>query len=166
MTGQNETTKKRKKELKKPQISSWQSCQLRAIHQIPKVKRSEIIHDKNKYPGFVPFLSAAISRHAKLSLNGTDMLDKRTMNEGRPLLLNERDHRLIKRQINKLREFKGSFSSQQNQLQSVGNRGSSLTLRRGLRKLGYRHRRAQKNGLLPKSDVTNRLKYAKKIKRL
>ena len=166
MISQNKTTKKRKKELKKPQMFYWQSCQLRAIHEIGKVKISEIIRDKKKYPGFVPFLSAAIYRHAKLPLDGTDVFDKRTLNEGRPPLLNERDYRLIKRQINILREFEESFSSRRIQLLSIGNRVNNSALRRGLRKLECRHRRTRKKELLTKSDETNRLKYTKRIKRL
>ena len=166
MSGQNKATKNRNKDMKKPQMSYWQSCQLRAIHQIGKVKISDIIRDRNKYPGFVPFSSATIYRHAKLPLDGTDVFDKRTLNKGRPPLLNERDYRLMKRQISVLREFEGSFSSRRLQSQSLGDRVSNSTLRRGLRKLGYRHYRTRKKGLLSKCDVKNRLKYARKIKKL
>ena len=81
-------------------MSYWQSCQLIAIHQTGKVKISGIIHDKKKCPGFVPFSSVTIYKHAKLPLDGRDELDKRTLNEGIPPLLNERNYRLMKRQIN------------------------------------------------------------------
>jgi len=153
-------------QLRRPQMPYHQSCQLRAIHQFGGVRVADIIADKTRFPGFAQYSSATMYRHAKLPLDGNDVIDKRTMNEGRPALLNERDCRQVKRQIQILREMEGTFTSQRIQADSVGKKVSNSTFRRVLHKLGYGYRRTRKKGLLSKNDMKARLKFARRIKRL
>ena len=174
---------------KKPQMSYPQSCQLRAIHQIGGWKLgfinlatgyqvcatcrsvwywslAEIIRNKRRYPGFQVFSTATIYRHAKYPLDGTDVFDKRVLNKGRPSKLSEYDRRSIGRQVLKLCEQEGSFSSRRIQAFTVGNSVSNSTVRRALNTFGYGYHRTRKKGLLTHKDLKLRLKFARKLKKL
>ena len=138
----------------KPQMEYTLSCQLRAIHQIGKVKISDIIRDKKRFPGFSSFSSPTIYRHAKYPLDGNlKDFDKRHHNKGRPPLLTAHDKRSIIRQINILREQDGTFTSKKVQNNSVGKVVSNSTVRRVLSNAGYRYRVTRRKGLLTKNDV-------------
>ena len=94
----------------KPQMSYWQSCQLRALVQFGNVKVQEIMKDKTRFSGFQSFSQMTLYRHSKYPLDGRDPVDKRKLNKGRPRL-NERDQRAVKRQLGILRELEGTFTS-------------------------------------------------------
>lgn len=159
-------TKERK--LLKPHMSYWQSCQLRALVQYGNVTVAQIIKDPKNFPGFASFSSATLYRHAKVPLDGNEPHDKRTLNKGRPALISERDNRLMKLQIKRLREFEGTFSSMRLQasIPSLAMTVSNATFRRALRKMSYRCRRTRRKGVLSWKDLKRRLKFARKIRRL
>lgn len=163
----SDNNKQKKKTIKKkPQMSYWQSCQLRAIHQIGGVKVADIIADTKRYPGFVPFSTATMYRHANYPLDGTDVFDKRSQNKGRPPKLTDQDKRLIRRGVTRLREQEGTLSSRRLQSQTVGSRVSNMTLRRALHEFGFGYRRTRKKGVLTRNDLKKRLNFARKLKRL
>jgi transposase len=154
---------------KKPQLSYWQSCQLRALVQFGNVPVAQILKNQTKFPGFAKFSRATIYRHSRKPLDGLDPHDKRTLNKGRPPLLDERDYRYVKRQVQVLREFEGTFSSVRLQSSCTSlNDGSvsNSTFRRALRKLGYRYRQTRRKGMLTQGDLSKRLKFARRVKRL
>ena len=65
--------------------------------------------DVNKYPNVSHFFPAIMSLHAKLL--DEERYDLRHQNKGRPCLTTKRHLRMIKRQINVLRESSRSFSA-------------------------------------------------------
>ena len=135
-----------KKEPLKPQMSYGQSCQLRTIHQFGGVKIADIIKDRKRSPGFVPFPSAMIYRHAKLPLDGRDEFefDKHHQNKGRPSKLTLQDRRSIIRQVGILRKQDGLFTSRKVQMYSLENKVSNSTIRRVLHAYGCGYRRTRK----------------------
>ncbi len=158
---------KKTKEVKNKQLSYCQSCQLRALVQYGNVKVSTIIkNENNQFPGFVDIPAPTLYRHSRYPLDGRDPVDRRKLNKGRPPLLNERDLRLIKRQVTVLRELEGTFSSPRLQENSTGRKTSNSTFRRYLRTMGYGYRNTRRKGVLKKKDLNKRLEFAKKIKRL
>ena len=91
------------------------SCQIRALHQIGGMRGSELVRR------FPQYSAATLYRHAKKPLDGTDRVDRRHGNKGRPRKLGARDVRLMKRQIAVLREQYGTFSSRRLQLSCSAN---------------------------------------------
>ena len=91
------------------------SCQIRALHQIGGMRGSDLVRR------FPQFSAATIYRHAKKQLDGTDRIDRRRRNKGRPRKLCARDLRRMTRQITVLREQCGTFSSRRLQLCCAAN---------------------------------------------
>ena len=92
--------------------------------------------DVNEYPNISRFSRATLFRHAKKPLD-KDMYDLRHQNKGKPCLTTKRDLRVIKRQINVLRESSRSFSAIDLQGScGMSSRMSALTFRRALNSLG------------------------------
>ena len=151
---------------RKPKITLEESCMLRTLHQINKIKISTIIQNKKTFPGFAKFSPATIYRHAKKPLDGSKMLDRRHNNPGRPKLCSMYDKRMIKRQIAVLRAQHGTFSSTTLQSETGIGHVSNATFRRELQKLGYGYRRTRKKGMLTQKDYRKRLKFARKVKRV
>jgi len=147
-------------------LSYHQSCQLRALVQYGGVKVKTIIDDKERFPGFADIPESTLYTHAKKPLDGMEPHDKRVLNKGRPRLLGDRDLRVVKRQISVLRSSEGAFSSIRLQAHSTGEKTSNATFRRYLRRMGYGYRTTRRKGVLKKTDLVKRLKFAKKIKRL
>ena len=153
--------------MKYAKITVTESCMLRTLHQVGKVKISEIVGNNKKYPGFARLSPATIYRHAKKPLDGTVPFDRRHSNPGRRQKIHPIDLRQIKRQISVLRLELGSFTSKQLQ-ESAGltHQLSNSAFRRYLHKLGYGYRRTRKKGLLTLLDAKKRLRVVRKIKRL
>lgn len=152
--------------MEKKKLSYEQSCQLRALVQFGGVKVCDIIKDTERFPGFVGIPAGTLYDHAKKALDGTQPHDKRQLNEGRPRLLDDRDLRGVKRQINILRDQEGTFTSGRLQMFSTGAKTSNSTFRRYLRRMGYGFRNTRRKGILKKKDLKKRLKFARKIKKL
>ena len=86
---------------------------------------------------------------------------------GRPRKLNERDERLLLRQIDVLRRQEGSFSVKRLMVQAGidARTVSSKTVRRLLHRHGYKYIEARRKGILTEADHKGRLKFARGIKR-
>ena len=118
-----------------------------------------------KYPQFA---RTSIYRHSRKPFDDMNV-DKRKLNKGgRPKKLNKRDDRKIVSTLLKLRESFGTFCSTDVQREAGIKEGnvSNRTVRRSLRKKGYRFTQCRKKGLLYKDDLVTRLKFAKRCKRL
>ena len=150
----------------KQKITLEQSCMLRTLHQVYKIKVSEIVKNKKRYPGFANIPAITLYRHAKKPLDGTAPLDRRHNNKGRPSTITAQDLRAVKRQIQALRCQLGTFTSIELQHAAGLTNISNSMFRRYLRKLGYGYRRTRKKGLISRSDLKKRLHFAKKVKRV
>ena len=138
---------------------------LRTLHQISKLKVSEIIKNKKLFPAYAKYSSTALYRHALKLLDRSPEIDGRYKGKGRPKLCTPQDLRSIKWQINVLRETMGTFTS--NILQEeAGFNGSNSTFQRALRRMGYDYRRTRKKCMLTRRHKLKRFKYPKKVKRL
>ena len=122
---------------KKKQMTNEQSNLLRTLVQVGKLTPTEIINDPKRYPGFVGFSPVTIYRHAKKSITGEQVADRRHFNTGRPSKVTAGDKRVIKRQIAVMREESGTFFSTELQSNSgLSDTVSNSTFRRHLKKLG------------------------------
>lgn len=136
------------------------SIYLRLLHQENGLKLADIAR---KYPQYA---TRSVYRHGKLPV-GEKAIDKRKFNSGRPKKLTERDIRNIERAIIKLRKQVGSFPVRAVKSEaSIGDEVSYQTVRRAIKQLGYGYRKARKKGLLTKTDLKERIKFANKVTRL
>ena len=157
-----------KAEEKTKKLTYAQSCQLRALVQYGGLTVPEIMRRPKEFPGFKGFPRRTLYDHSKKPLHGWDPHDKRINNPGRPPLLNDRDYRVIKRQIKILRELEGSFTSKrlQTSLPSIQAKASNQTFRRHLGHMGYGYRSTRRKVILKQKDLTTRLKFAKRLKKI
>ena len=81
------------------------SIHLRYLYQEQKLSGKELC---KRYP---MYSQASIYRHAKKLIHDDKHFDGRTLNKGRPRKLSERDRRALLRQIPKLRNTVGFFST-------------------------------------------------------
>ena len=102
----------------KPKITLEESCMLRTLPQISKLKVNEIVKNKKQFPAYAKYAPATLYRHGLKPLDGSREIDGRHNNKGRPKLCTPQDLRSIKRQINVLRETMGTLTS--NILQEEG----------------------------------------------
>ena len=120
------------------------------------------------------FKKTTIFRHMKKEVNyiaingggnnkGSQASDKR---RGRPRLHTERDKRHIINALKTLYETTGNFSVTDIQNEAGLHHLSKRTIRRVLNILGYRFKQCRKKGILVKSDLEKRLKFARRCKRL
>ena len=76
------------------------------------------------------------------------------------------DERKVKRSLMGLRKSAGSFTSRSIQTDSGVNHVCNRTIRRCLNRRGYYYLQSRKKGLLLKTDLTKRLKFCHKVRRL
>lgn len=151
--------------VKRACMTDAQSNLLRTLVQVGGVSVDEIRKNKKKYPGFQEFSRATLFRHAKKSLSGEQVADRRHENKGRPRLLKAGDQRLVKRQIAVTRDLNGTFFSTELQENSgLTAVVSNSTFRRYLKRMGYGYRCSRKKGRLLKADLKIRRKFARKLK--
>lgn len=151
---------------KAPKITMIESAMLRTLHQVGGLKVSEILKDKKRFPGFQKYSPATVYRHAKKPLDGSAPLDNRHNNPGRPRKISDGDMRLVKRNIKRLRNEYGTFTSVELQHScGISNRITNSGFRKYLHKAGYRCRRTRKKGLLKAADLVRRHHFALKVKR-
>ena len=115
---------------------------------------------------FPSYSRATIYRHAKLSIDEEDNFDKCRQNEGRPRKLTVRDERNLVREFRKCRATIGSFSaSRLRTVAGISPDVSLWTIRRALKRQGYRYLHSRKKGLLTRKDMSRRHQFARKIRR-
>ena len=128
----------------------------RYLHQDMGMTTRDII---KKYP---QYSKSSTYRHANKSLG----VVKEQKNKGcRPSKMIVRDQWVIKFYVYRLRESDRTFTSKRLQLESGITSISNRTFRYYLNKSGFRYLETQKKGLLPSSDLKNRLKFEKKKKK-
>lgn len=137
------------------------SIHLRYMYQDKGVRGKKLL---NLYP---QFSGASVYRHAKKKIFSKDLGDKRRFNKGRPPKLSQRDKRAIMRQIPILRKAYGSFTAKQIRVAAgIPSSVHDECIRNVLRQNGYKFLHARKKGLMSANDLKERLKFARKVKRL
>ena len=97
---------------------------------------------------------------------GDLVLDKRKQNQGRPTKPSDRQKRNILRQTKVLQEEVGNFSVKRVMVSAdIPPSISTATVRRVVRNAGLKWSCAQKKGVLTKSDLKLRLRFARKVRR-
>ena len=97
---------------------------------------------------------------------GDLVLDKRKQNQGRPTKPSDRQKRNILRQAKVLQEEVGNFSVKRVMVSAdIPPSISTATVRRVVRNAGLKWSYAQKKGVLTKSDLKLRLRFARKVRR-
>lgn len=137
------------------------SVHLRYLYQDKGVRGKELLE---KYP---MYSKTSIYRHAVKPIMEEPLRYHRN-NIGRPRKISERDKRLILRQIPLLRAEGGSFTIKRLRLAAGIDKNYCYdqNIQRVLHSEGYRYYHSRKKGLLTKKDLRNRLKFARKVKRL
>ena len=110
-------------------------------------------------------LFGTICRHIVEKI-GDLVPDKRKQNKGRPTKLSDRQKRNIIHQAKLLQEEVENFSVKRVIVRAgIPPSISSETVRRVMRKAGLKWSHAQKKGVLTKSDLGLRLKFARNVRR-
>jgi len=149
----------------KSKMPVMESCMLRVLHQVQKIRVEDIVKDRKTYPGFEKFSSATMYRHAKKPLDGSSVIDRQTMNKGRPRKLNAVNMRHLCRNISKMRTDVGTFTSKELQEACGFTQIKNSTFRLYLQRAGYGWRKTRKKGLLMRHDLKKRLTFVRKVKR-
>ena len=112
------------------------------------------------------YSKATICRHIVKNI-GDLVPDKRKQIQGRPTKLSGRQKRNILRQAKVLQEEVGNFSMKRVMVRAgIPPSVSTATVHRVMEKAGLKWSHAQKKGVLTKSDLKLRLKFARKVRRL
>jgi len=142
------------------QVTTRHSAEMAALHQNAGVKTKRLCEL------FPQYSRRNIYRHASRPIAEDCPLDLRKKNSGRPPKLTEKDKRNILRAVQKLRVSCGYFTSGKIKVEAnLSNKVSNRTIRRVLNNAGYKYLRSRKKGLLKASDLKNRLKFCRMIKK-
>ena len=142
-------------------VSLEVSIHWRYLHQDGGKTWFEISKMKSygKYP------KATICRHMVKNI-GDLVPDKRKQNQGRPANLSDRQKRNILRQAKVLQEEVGNFSVKRIMVRAgIPPSISTAIVRRVMKNAGLKWSHAQKKGVLTKSDLKLRLKFARNVRR-
>ena len=105
---------------------------------------------------------STIWRHAKSEISICDKAPPQST--GRPSLITEREKRIIERTLHAVRKCDGGrFTAQRLQVVSGVTHVSLRTFRRYLNNMGFAFRPTLRKGLLVKSDLPKRLRFAKEV---
>ena len=115
---------------------------------------------------FPQFSKATVYKHARKPL-GTNFLDGRKGNRGRPRKIDAAVHRRIRREVQSLTKSADGFTSIDVQ-SNLGLQESmcNRTVRRELNRAGIKYLHLRKKGVLLETDLPKRLKFARKCKRI
>ena len=140
------------------------SLHWRYLHQDKGLTWSDIHSDRKR--GYHKFSKATICRHMKKPI-GEKVVDKRTLNRGRPRKLDERDRRRIIRQVQILRDQGNvNFTVKRVKLMAgLAGKVSDESVRLVLHSDGLAFRNAAKKGVLKKEDLVKRVEFAKRVQR-
>ena len=137
------------------------SIHLHYLHQDAGKTWSEI----SKMKSYGKFSKATICRHMVKKIDDI-VPDKRKNNQGRPSKLSERQKRNILRQTTVLQKELGNFSIKRVMMRAgVPPTISAKTVGRVMKKPGMKWCHAQKKGVLTESDLKQRLKFARAVRR-
>lgn len=148
LKNQNNDKKKRNK------IDQRVSIYMRVLHQEANISIKKL------HKRFPQHSLRSIYRHAK-HCGKVDKVDRRKNNKGRPKKLTIRDERNILRTLNRLRQETCSFTAKRIQQEANLEHVSSRSVRRILKKYGYKYCQSRKKGLLSIKDKKARLEFAK-----
>lgn len=135
-------------------ISTELSTYLKFLHQEQKIGIRELWRRYSK------FSLGTIHKHATGSIEET-VGDEVPSQAGRKRLLSDRDERALIRSLLYHRDNKFPFNSKRLQVSCGLTNVSNRTVRRKLNECGYHYLQARRKGLMSKSDLKWRLKFAR-----
>ena len=136
------------------------SAEIKILYQLYNVRGKELTKR-------FPHMSRAnIYKHAHKAI-GTEFIDRRKENKGRPSGITEPLRRRIKREVEILTANGEGFTSKDIQ-NNVGATSCvcNRTIRREMNRTGIKYLHLRKKGVLLRGDLTIRLKFAQKCRRL
>ena len=134
------------------------SVYLRYLYQDLKLKGNELLQR------FPQYSKASIYRHAKKPI-GQQPKDRRHENKGRPPKLSTRDKRVIIRELPRIKNEFGSYTSKKVLIETnLQDQVSPRTLRRFLNNSGLRYLHTGKKRLMTKADLKKRKTFARRVK--
>ena len=136
------------------------AAEIKVLFQVHHIRGKKLLEK-------FPHLSrASIYKHAKKPL-GSNFEDRRKRNRGRPAKITPLLTRRIKREVEMLTDAGNGFTSKDVQ-HNLGLQTSmcNRTVRRELNKMGIKYLHLRKKGVLLRSDLKKRLKFARKCKRI
>lgn len=136
------------------------AAEIKVLFQVHRVRGKKILE---KFPNLS---RATVYKHAKKPL-GSNFEDRRKSNRGRPAKITPLLNRRIKREVEMLTNAGNGFTSKDIQA-NLGLQTSmcNRTLRRELNNMGIMYLHLRKKGVLLRSDLRKRLKFARKCKRI
>ena len=137
------------------------SLHWRYLHQDLGWSSREIIALR-KYSSYS---KATVCRHMKLPIIDSTPTDGRRANRGRPRVFQERDERRILRVAEQLRSEYGHFTIKRVKLAAGVQHVSDETVRKVFRKAGLRYTHSRKKGVLKRTDLKRRVRFAKSLKK-
>jgi transposase len=138
------------------------SIHWRFLHQDKGLTSTEIMAMKK----YKQYSKATICRHMKKATDD-ETEDKRKYNKGRPPKLDSRDYRAILREAEKLRKSQGHFTVKRVKAAlGINEKVCDESIRRVFRKAGMRYTHSRKKGILKRTDLPKRLKFARTCKKL
>lgn len=136
-----------------------QSLAMRFTHQTgDRLKGRKLLA---KFPDFA---RSTVFKHAKLPLDGSDLIEDRRIGSGigRPSKLSALDRKNIKKAIYQLREEVGMFNSRRVACEAaVEQKVCNRTVRRAMKKHGFKWANARRKGQLSMEDEKARLRWAR-----
>ena len=136
------------------------AAEIKVLFQVHRIRGKKLLEK-------FPHLSrATIYKHAQKPL-GSNFEDRRKRNRGRPAKITPLLTRRIKREVEMLTDAGNGFTSKDIQ-HNLGLQTSmcNRTVRRELNKMGIKYLHLRKKGVLLRSDLKKRLKFARKCKRI
>ena len=136
------------------------SAEIKILYQVHKIKGDELCRR------FPQMSRANIYKHARKPL-GTDFVDGRKHNSGRPRKINVGLQRRVMREVNLLTMNGEAWTSKDIQT-NIGaqNTCCNRTIRRALNRAGIKYLHLRKKGVLLPRDLRRRLRFARKCQRL
>ena len=136
------------------------SAEIKILYQVHGIRGKDLCR---RFPNIS---RANIYKHAKKPL-GTDFVDRRKDNPGRPRKISPGLNRRILREVQHLTQ-RGEFWTSKDVQANIGAQTtcSNRTIRRALNRSGIKYLHLRKKGVLLPQDLKKRYRFARKCKRL
>ena len=146
---------------KNSKVTVMHSAEMRCLYQMSGYGLNRIVELYSKFG----YKRSTIHEHAVKPIAAEHLIDKRSLNKGRPRLLSERDDSAIVVSLKKLRDTEGTFTSPRIQVESGTTEVSNRTVRRSLNRQHYHYNNTQRKGRLSPKDLKLRTRFCRDIKK-
>ena len=136
------------------------AAEIKVLYQVHNIRGKKLL---DKFPHLS---KSTVYNHARKPL-GSNFEDRRKRNRGRPTKVTPLLTRRIKREVESLTQAGDGFSSKDIQANLGLQRWmSNRTVRREMNRMGVKYLHLRKKGVLTRTDLKKRLKFARKCKRI